>query len=314
VSVVLRTSASSAESELRRGLADVLDVPVASLTIEERSAVDQGTVPKEIVTIRTGGTLRHAFCKHGVRPEAAEERGGTALEAAVYREVLSRISLSTPGLLGAYRRRDGGTTLVLEAAPGAVRLSEASVEAMPAAAAWLGSFHRATEGYASNDLPLPEVGQQTWRAHAERTLVFAERAGVAAPWLRQVCSSVASADDLLSGPHCVVHGEFTVHNVVVVDSEILPTDWECAAIGPGVLDLAQLVERWPLGVRKRCARSYCQARWPEDVPAGFDRDLAVARAFVALRWLAFRPDWVVKETKAWRLDELGAASVEAGLL
>jgi thiamine kinase-like enzyme len=94
------------------------------------------------------------------------------------------------------------------------------------------------------------------------------------------------AEELASNPLTVIHGEYYPKNILVrAQTEIVPVDWESAAIGPGEIDLASLIEGWPEDSRAACRRAYLGARWDGGCPDEFERRLASARMYFALRWL-----------------------------
>jgi len=79
-------------------------------------------------------------------------------------------------------------------------------------------------------------------------------------------------------------------------------DWETAAIAPGEIDLATLTEGWPPEVSRQFEAEYQRARWPGGSPAGFQRNLDVARVYMQLRWLGDDdPKWTGNMTRWKRL-------------
>jgi hypothetical protein len=63
-----------------------------------------------------------------------------------------------------------------------------------------------------------------------------------------------------------------------------------------------------------CEEAYQRARWPEGVPAGFERTLDAARIYLHFRWLGERPDWTIREKTLWRYEHLRAVAERLGLL
>ena len=63
-----------------------------------------------------------------------------------------------------------------------------------------------------------------------------------------------------SFPRTFVHGELYPSNVLVVRDDrhprVCPIDWEMAAIGPGLIDLAALVGGWDPPERERLVAAY----------------------------------------------------------
>lgn len=104
-------------------------------------------------------------------------------------------------------------------------------------------------------------------------------------------------DRLLALPETVIHGEFHPANILVRrDDEgerFCVVDWEMAAIGPHLLDLAALVSGAPESLRHEVALAYREAL-PEEVQQmsskeGFLEDLAFCRLHLAVQWLGLSP-------------------------
>jgi Ser/Thr protein kinase RdoA (MazF antagonist) len=103
---------------------------------------------------------------------------------------------------------------------------------------------------------------------------------------------------ILALPAAPIHGEFYAANVLVDDAReparVCPVDWEVAALGPGLIDLAALVSgRWDAGDRAALAAAYREA-----LPAGarpsvsaFSEALDACRLHVALQWLGWSATW-----------------------
>lgn len=70
---------------------------------------------------------------------------------------------------------------------------------------------------------------------------------------------------------------------------VAPVDWELAAAGPGLTDLAALVSGWPAADREALAAAYAAE---SGVPPFTPRDLGFARLQVAIQWLGWAPsEW-----------------------
>lgn len=104
-------------------------------------------------------------------------------------------------------------------------------------------------------------------------------------------------DRLLALPETVIHGEFHPTNILLRRSDgeerFCVVDWEMAAIGPHLLDLAALVSGAPESLRHEVALAYREAL-PEEVqqlssPEGFLEDLAFCRLHLAVQWLGLSP-------------------------
>ena len=81
-----------------------------------------------------------------------------------------------------------------------------------------------------------------------------------------------------------------------------PAALRTAAIAPGEIDLATLTEGWPPEVSRQFELEYLRARWPAGPPAGFQRNLDLARVYMQLRWLGDDdPKWTGNMTRWKRL-------------
>ena len=113
-----------------------------------------------------------------------------------------------------------------------------------------------------------------------------------------------------------IHGEFYPSNVLVQQGgktpRVCPIDWEIAAVGPGLLDLAALsVGKWTDAERARLAVAYRAAAAPVAETAShlsddeFERALDFARLHLAVQWLGWEPRW--EPPAEHRHDWLGEA-------
>jgi aminoglycoside phosphotransferase (APT) family kinase protein len=105
---------------------------------------------------------------------------------------------------------------------------------------------------------------------------------------------------LLRLPVTLIHGEFYPSNVLVKRDgdriRVCPVDWETAAIGPGLLDLAALTSgRWTEKQRLAMAMAYFKAvgadQNDDTARDEFLIDLDFCNLFMAIQWLGWSPDW-----------------------
>jgi hypothetical protein len=278
------------------------------------------TYPAEVITCRTaaGHTLR-LLCKYsGGRPVNADHRGGVAYEAQVYRHVLHPLNASSPRFFGSHvDRRTGWNWLFLELLEESYPL-DFGQHRMHQAAAWLGQFHAAAHAKLQADPMqfLRRYDLDYYRHWTTRTAQFAAPLADRYPWLAELCDRIRQPFELLlSRPQTVVHGEFTVHNVLLHERTIRPVDWESAAVGPGEIDLLSLIEGWPDETMRECIGVYQQARWPRgDAGDDFDRALDAAYVHLLLRGLGGDPKYTTTERTCWRFDELLLAGRRWGLV
>lgn len=186
------------------------------------------------------------------------------------------------------------------------------------AARWLARFHAALA---------PGLDRHRREAHLldhdagfysrwmERALEFAVGAAekTKVEWLAARHEQVVEA--VLAQPRTVLHGEFYASNVLVAsdfehtplgqksDARVAAVDWELAAVGTGLTDLAALVSGWPEADRAAIAAAYAAV---PGAPAFSARDLDLARLQIAIQWLGWAPpQWEPPEGQ--RHDWLGEA-------
>ncbi len=101
-------------------------------------------------------------------------------------------------------------------------------------------------------------------------------------------------------PTTLIHGEFYASNVIVQGSlqslRVCPVDWERAALGPGLIDLAALVGgKWTEVQKRDLALQYfaelqtCGPDAPQ--PEEFLRELHLCRLHLAVQWLGWSRNW-----------------------
>jgi hypothetical protein len=105
-------------------------------------------------------------------------------------------------------------------------------------------------------------------------------------------------------PRTVIHGEFYPCNILIRGrgprARVCPVDWELAAVGPGLIDLAALMTGWDERAQRALARAYRaalhedareEARRPGRLPAAFQNDLDCCRLHLAVRMLGWSDNW-----------------------
>jgi len=248
-------------------------------------------------------------------------------EPAVYAQLLPQAPPGPPRCFGAIADPDRHW-LFLERVDGRELFQVGERELWEEAARWLGRFHAAMAPDADRhrvEGRLIDHDAAFYRRWIERASKFAAERGDGSAakiaWLRARHAEVVDA--LCAIPRTVLHGEFYASNVLVThpncikfsaqqrenlmqfggEVRVAPVDWEVAAAGPGLTDLAALVGGWS-GV-DRAALVTVYAGVP-GVPSFNPRDLDLARLQVAIQWLGWAPpSWVPPEGQ--RHDWLGEA-------
>jgi Phosphotransferase enzyme family len=275
--------------------------------------------PAEVVRCEAGGRELAVLCKYeaGRRYPCFGHRGGLGYEAMVYAEVVARLPLPSVTCHGSWTdTATGDTWLFLEHLVAAGQLNEHDEPdtAMAAAARWAGTFHRVAPGR-PGAAPLITYTGEYYAQWARRASAIAGDWHRRLPWLRTLCARAEPALHAMGDlPSCVIHGEFTPHNVLVLGGEVFPVDWETAAVGVGAVDLAALTDGWPVDVVARCEAEYVRARWPDGPPADHGHTLDLARLYWDLRWVGDRPEWLAKPGMPARYAALLVTARRLGLV
>jgi thiamine kinase-like enzyme len=240
-------------------------------------------------------------------------------EPAVYSSVLAAAPSGPPRYFGSVVRDGGARWLFVEWVEGRELYQVGERETWKQVARWLGGLHAALapdldrlveEAHLSRD----ELSDYTrWIGRAREFAVVAERSVSARrflDWLHDRYEGVAEA--LLELPRTVIHGDFYASNVLVADApgaiRVAPVDWEAAAAGPGLLDLAALGSgSWASADREQFASAYASA---PGAPSFSPRKLDLARLHLAVRWLGWAPpQWVPPEGQRhdWLADAVAIA-------
>jgi hypothetical protein len=256
------------------------------------------------------------FCKYSApRLPAHGHRGGIRYEARVYADILSGLPLSTP-ILRAAAAGDAtaGDWLILDYL-GGPRLSDV-YDRMPQAAEWLAEFHShaVQRGMATEHRWLATYDWSYYVGWSDRTVAYAAEIADVGGWLPRLAKYyVSRLHVLLEAVQTVIHGEFTIHNVMLDREMVVPTDWESAAIGAGEIDFMCLVDRWPSAVVDRCLDSYMAKRWPDGVPEGTKERLQVAELYLHFRWLGENSELMLGQKRFWRFERLRQIARAVGL-
>lgn len=282
--------------------------PIADVTVELSGGATVTLVRKAIGRFLPGAAAaKPSFLRDPSR------------EVLVYHELLREVDVGAPTLIG-----HGEGWLLLEKVSGVELYQVGDLEVWRGVAAHLAIAHASLAAHLAQ---LPVAGT-TWRSHvlrydADFILTWAARAEAAlagtssARWATAICERYGEVcDRMLVLPQTVIHGELYASNVLVTESSapvrrVCPIDWEMAAIGPGLLDLAALVAgRWSDEERQAIAAPYLSA-----VPTATAEDLAVCRLHIAVQWLGWADGWQPPAGNAhpW-LEEARALSAQLGLV
>jgi len=279
----------------------------SSFAIEELTAVfdDRSRLPLIFKNLSPDGLLprarhvRPAFNYHPLR------------EIAVYREILADAGLGTATCYGALVDPDRGRYwLLLEKVAGEELYQLGDFSKWGDAARWLAMMHASlsqaakTCEHSARLLKYDEASCNVWidralqfyrpRKHADGTTITAAR------MQRLADKSRLAVRHLCSLPYTFVHGEFYASNVLIEQrgdsARICPIDWETAAQGPGLMDLAALIAgNWSEQQKQELAAAYYNALPTADRAWSTIGDmlkfLRSCQIFLAMRWLGWSADW-----------------------
>ena len=226
-------------------------------------------------------------------------------EIDAYGTILIPERLGTPICYGAFvNRREGQYWLFIERIVG-TRLRElGEFETWELAARWLAALHFEYAPAAErlvNGTHLLKCDREYFEVWIERALQVCACDATSArqiEWLAARYDPVV--EHLTALPATFIHGEFYPSNVMVRETlsgtSVCPVDWEMAAHGPGLLDLAALMSGgWSETKAMSLARAYYDAARVacEDLPPfdAFLTSLDYCRLHLAVQWLGWSAGW-----------------------
>jgi thiamine kinase-like enzyme len=217
-------------------------------------------------------------------------------EAAVYASVLEPAALGTPRCYGSVvdPERDR-YWLFVEWVEGRELYQVGERPLWEAAARWLAGMHAALAAEVERHAAagrLLDHDAAYYRRWMQRAREFSRGTGQpasrvrAVDWLAEHHEAVVEA--LMALPKTVLHGEFYASNVLVGEESarlrVSPVDWELAATGPGLTDLAALLSGdWVAEDRTAIASAYAA------VPGASLEGLDFARLQLSIQWLGWAP-------------------------
>lgn len=226
-------------------------------------------------------------------------------EVAVYRSVLSTAPLGTARLFAA--ADEGGREppwLLLERVPGVELYQVGDLGVWREVARWLARLHARflRPETLPAEAPLIRHDAAYYRRWMRRALAFRRRRGGSTDGLERVAERYDEVvERILALPRSLIHGELYASNVLVQERagrarRVCPVDWETAALGPGLVDLAALVAgAWSEAERESIARAYLD-EWTDLAPAPLPEEtfrdgLACCRLHLAVQWLGWSARW-----------------------
>jgi aminoglycoside phosphotransferase (APT) family kinase protein len=231
-------------------------------------------------------------------------------ESETYRAILAHARLGTATCYGAVvDQRAGRYWLFLERVRGLELYQVGEFTVWQQVARWLAVMHARFAGETDPLLqvaPLLSYDDDFYRLWLRRARAFLDRAELSKSadarrgieWLAKRYDRVV--EHLIALPVTLIHGEFYASNVLVHRTaeklRVCPIDWEMAAVGPGLIDLAALTAgRWTADEKAALALAYHAAlppheNWPP-APDVFLTALDYCRLHLAVQWLGWSLEW-----------------------
>jgi thiamine kinase-like enzyme len=288
-------------SELREALGAIFNGTVVALNRSLSLYSSSFTIEELDVTLDNGRTVKVIFKNlssdsmlEGARLAKPEFLYAPEREISVYRSLLSSLQTGPPRFFGA--TVDATLQrywLFLEKVPGRELYEIGDFETWLSVARWLARFHASWEA----ELPRT-VEDQLLKYDASYYRRWFQRARESAGSLLNPIAAGYDhvIDVLISLPCTFIHGEFYASNILVQEHEnelrVCPVDWEMAAIGPGLFDLAALASgKWSRDERSRMLEEYLrmlpQRLRPQDQLLAFQ----CCQLQCALQWLGWSRTW-----------------------
>jgi hypothetical protein len=225
-------------------------------------------------------------------------------EIRTYQEILARDHFGTAHCYGAVVQPAKDQYWLFLEKVGGVRLSQTGdTSAWLQAARWLARLHswfsRERETL-TRSVPLLRCDATFYRLWVDRVERFQSVGIERSVWDSLVNTYDRAIERLVRLRPTLIHGEFYASNILVQKAQegyrICPVDWEMAAVGPGLIDLAALCSgAWTERERTEMAAAYHDALLSEGGPRLPFEELLLAlddcRLHLAIRWLGWAPDW-----------------------
>jgi hypothetical protein len=247
-------------------------------------------------------------------------------EASVYQRLLAPAHVGVPSCYGSHNGTlPGRQWLLLERVRGRELPEVGELAVWLKAARWLADFHGrfrglgATEADATRLMVHDAAFYRLWSRRAVQH-ASASGSGERLPVLERLATGHESiVERLLELPQTLVHAEFYPSNVLVegygVSARLRPVDWETAALGPGLEDLAALTSgRWEESDRALMEAAYYDGMTESDRASlareAFQQGLECCRLQLALQWLGWSADWSPPPPQShdWLEEAIGAAN------
>lgn len=251
-------------------------------------------------------------------------------EMWVYESVLSKLNLGTPTFFGRVTDESRGRYwLFIERVAAAKLCHTGEFAAWKRAARWLAKFHSVVDPrkLSGVETPLLRYDGSFYATWLRRAMAFLFNRSDVSPTELDRFARLADRyqpviSRLMALEPAFIHGEFYASNILVQRRNrswrICPIDWEMAAIGPRLMDLAALTSgNWTDDQRKKMVNAYRDG-WSErgagPATSKLSESLDYCRLHLAVQWLGWAKDWSppADQARNW-LSEALAISDRLGL-
>lgn len=219
-------------------------------------------------------------------------------EISVYQSILSDCDLNTAKHYGSVVNSGADQYwLFIEKVPGLEIYQIGEFEIWLQVSRWLAMFHAKFENQVEElqaRAPLLGYDRDYYQRWPLRALAFSRHQ---APGLRVALEKLLSRydqviDRLLQLTPTLLHGDFYASNILAQQLDdglrICPVDWDMAAIGPGLIDLAALISgQWSESERNALVNAYLGKKLTDDARI----DIACCQLHLAIQWLGWSPQW-----------------------
>ncbi|MDQ3683653.1 MAG: aminoglycoside phosphotransferase family protein [Bacteroidota bacterium] len=273
---------------------------------------ESSTYPAEVITCSLNNKqILNLFCKYstGTRYEF-DSRDGVEYEAKVYDVVLDSLPLNKAKYYGICKLNEHNESLlILDFLSGSKSLEYTrGLKYFLEAAGWLAIFHSHKQKRVPSFIKIYD--RDYYKDWADKALKYWMPTGLY-PWLPEITEYYKGNCHILTDSNqSIIHGEFFPSNILVYQDEVCPIDWESAAIGNCLIDLACLIEKETVADSECIIEKYLATCFglSDSLSESFQQQLIMAQMYVQFRYLLpkqKRKKIDMRQKRFARLFELG---------